>query len=148
MGSKVLFRAGRARGLSARVGIGIASGGLLAAGSLAAAMPAHAAGQATVTCPTVASNGTVTPPPPRDADWSGCDLQNAYLAGFGLGHANLSGANLSQANLTGASLAYADLSGADLTGATLTGVISGGITDSPPATLPANWTLAGGYLMG
>ena len=41
----------------------------------------------------------------------------------------------------------ADLNGADLTNANLTGVSSGGIVGSP-FTLPANWQLTSGYLIG
>ena len=53
------------------------------------------------------------------------------------------------ANLTGADLNDADLNGADLTGATLTNVKSGGITATgTPPTLPTDWKLINGYLIG
>lgn len=127
---------------------------------------------AAAACPAVSSAGVVTPAPAPDVDWSGCNLRGANLSAADLGGADLSGADLSgaslaNANLTGANLTGANLTGADLgsaylrnttlTGATLTGavlassrpylVVSGQITGAP-ASLPANWSLAGGYLIG
>ena len=61
--------------------------------------------------------------------------------------ADLSNVDLSGADLTDASLRGATLTGTDLSGATLTGLTSGGITGTP-ASLPANWSVAGGYLVG
>src|SRR5579862_2410746 len=115
---RMLLRTGCARGLSARVGIGIASGLIVAGGLAAAVIPAHAAAQANPNCPTVAADGMVTPAPSTRGgeQWSGCDLQNANLAATYLGGAYLSGANLSQAILTGSGLENAYLSGANLTG--------------------------------
>jgi uncharacterized protein YjbI with pentapeptide repeats len=117
---------------------------------------------ATVTCPTVASDGTVTPAPTPGADWAGCSLYRADLAGADLSGADLTETLLSNANLAGADLSGADLSGAHinsswLTGANLDGAdlavaelvdtVTGGITGTP-SKLPANWVLADGYLAG
>ena len=41
-----------------------------------------------------------------------------------------------------------DLSGVDLSGATLSNVKSGGITGDGSTTLPTNWQLIDGYLIG
>jgi trimeric autotransporter adhesin len=136
------------------------------------------AADAAVTCPTVGSGGVVTPAPAPGVDWQGCrltgadlsgaDLSGANLTSTSLGQANLSGANLTGTDLTTMSLAQADLSGANLTdatidkvqfryanlssanftGATMTGVYSGVITASPAPTLPADWLLTDGYLVG
>lgn len=80
-------------------------------------------------------------------------MANNYLVGPGanLKNANLTAtelanADLANADLTNANLAQADLTGASLAGTKLTGVISGKITGSP--TLPANWSLINGYLLG
>ena len=51
------------------------------------------------------------------------------------------------ANLTGVNLAGANLNGAVMARTTLSKVRSGSITGQP-ASLPANWTLVGGFLMG
>jgi uncharacterized protein YjbI with pentapeptide repeats len=56
-------------------------------------------------------------------------------------------ADLGGANLTGADLMQAMLDGAVLDGATLTGVSSDGVTGTP-ASLPSNWSLDDGYLVG
>ncbi|HEY6786997.1 MAG TPA: pentapeptide repeat-containing protein, partial [Trebonia sp.] len=119
--------------LSTLVVVGITCGGLAAAGGTA-----RAAEAVTVTCPTVSATGVVTPAPAPDVDWIGCDLASANLAGADLAGAILKGADLSGANL----------SGTDLAGAFLTDVTSGGVTGSPAPTLPTNWTLQGGYLLG
>ena len=50
--------------------------------------------------------------------------------------------------MTDADLTGADLSGVDLSGATLTNVKSGGITGDGSTTLPTNWQLIEGYLIG
>ncbi len=80
--------------------------------------------------------------------------------------ANLVGADLSNAVLTNVDLSGADLTGANLNGATLTGAKFGCITVSgaqkcanftnlkasaivgAPLTLPANWVLKSGFLLG
>jgi uncharacterized protein YjbI with pentapeptide repeats len=105
-------RKAHVRGLSALVGIGIACGGLAA---VAVGGPAQAA-QA---CPTVASNGTVTPAPAPGVYWWECDLAGADLAGADLANANLAGADLTGANLAGTDLAGATLVRANFTGANL-----------------------------
>jgi uncharacterized protein YjbI with pentapeptide repeats len=81
-------------------------------------------------------------------------LANGYLAGPGadlqyadLGDTDLTNADLSSANLTDAALPQATLTGVNLTGATLTGVKSGGISGTP-ASLPANWLVRAGFLLG
>jgi uncharacterized protein YjbI with pentapeptide repeats len=125
--------------------------GLLSAGLFSAtAAPASAA-----TCPTVGASGLVTPAPSAGVDWSGCDLTGADLASADLASADLASADLSGASFTDANLADADLNSAtvtnaDFTGATLTGVQSGGIPGGPAGvvTLPADWSLVSGYLLG
>ncbi len=110
-------------------------------------------------CPVVAAKtGVVTPAPTPGIDWSGCnltgaDLASADLAGASLTGANLLGANLTSANFTNANLTSANLGGAVLssaifTGATFTGVTSGSIFTADNVTLPVNWLLYDGYLMG
>jgi len=85
---------------------------------------------------------------------SGWMLANAYLVGPGanlhyanLSAADLTNADLSNANLTDSSLSQTTLTGAALTGASLTGVTSGNIAGTP-ASMPADWSLKGGYLIG
>lgn len=75
---------------------------------------------------------------------SGWSLITGYLVGPG---ADLNNADLSNADLTGMILTGADLTGANLASATLTGVISGGISGGP-STLPPDWRLVNGYLIG
>jgi uncharacterized protein YjbI with pentapeptide repeats len=105
----------------------------------------------------------------------GADLKNANLTGANLTGASLGGANLTGvisggitgtptslptdwklirgnligpgADLKNANLTGANLTGANLTGANLTGVISGGITGTP-TSLPTDWKLIRGYLIG
>jgi hypothetical protein len=75
------------------------------------------------------------------------NLANLDLSGVNLSDVNLSDSNLSGANLSGANLNGATLSGSDLLGATLGGVRSGGITGWSDS-LPPNWTLVSGFLIG
>jgi uncharacterized protein YjbI with pentapeptide repeats len=86
-----------------------------------------------------------------DVDLAGADLASANLAGIDFESATFVGADLASANLTGASvdgdLASANLSGTDLARAYMAGVSSGGIIGEP-STLPANWRLVDGYLIG
>jgi len=77
-----------------------------------------------------------------DANLTGADFQGATLTNADLGGANLSGANLKNGTVTGA-----DLGATDLSGATLTHVVSGGTTGTP-ASLPSEWTVVAGYLVG
>jgi uncharacterized protein YjbI with pentapeptide repeats len=133
---------------------------LVSAGAMALSTnPAMAA-----TCPTVAAGtGTVTPAPAPGVDWDGCDLENANLSGANLTGANLSNSissfvnftgatlanvNLSGSNLDGANLRQTDLSAANLSNAETIGLESGGVTASAAPTLPAGWSLQGGYLIG
>jgi uncharacterized protein YjbI with pentapeptide repeats len=140
---------------------------VLAALGVAAAALVFSGGPASadVTCPTVSTaDGEVSPTPSAGVDWQGCDLADAALSGADLANANLSqatltsanlgnadldGANLGQANLTDAVLTSADLGNAALGGSILAGVRSGGIGIFPfPVSLPDQWSLAAGYLLG
>jgi uncharacterized protein YjbI with pentapeptide repeats len=77
-----------------------------------------------------------------DAALAGLDLPGVQLGSADLAGANLSGADLDQAQFGGSTL-----SGTQLAGANLDGVESGGITGTP-ASLPANWQLRSGFLLG
>jgi uncharacterized protein YjbI with pentapeptide repeats len=79
----------------------------------------------------VMSGGITGTPTALPAGWK---LINGYLIG--------SGANLTDANLTDQNLNLAILANANLTG-----VVSGGITGTP-TSLPADWKLIRGYLIG
>lgn len=124
---------------------------------ICAGVPADAVGAPGVSCPTVASNGAVTPGPGPGVDWSGCNLSSANLSaadltaanliGTDLSGANLSGAHLTNASLEAANMAGADVAGASLAGARMDGVSSGGVT-GVPAGLPRFWSIADGYLIG
>jgi uncharacterized protein YjbI with pentapeptide repeats len=96
------------------------------------------------------------------ADLAGADLAGAYMDSANLTSANLAGAtvtatylvyanltdaNLASANLTGSYLDKANVSGAEMGTATLTGVQSGLMTGTP-ASLPADWSVVNGYLVG
>lgn len=86
-------------------------------------------------------------------DLSGQDLPGQDLAGANLQTVNLTGANLSGANLTGADLTAADIGRTDLAhtvlaGAVLAQIFSYGGNTGTPASLPANWILRSGYLIG
>jgi uncharacterized protein YjbI with pentapeptide repeats len=99
----------------------------------------------------VISGGIIGTPSALPPGWV---LTKGYLAGPGsnLSYDNLTGADLAGANLTdaylvGSTLTDANLSSTDLTGANLTGVWSGGITGTP-SSLPSEWSLTNGYLIG
>ena len=86
------------------------------------------------------------------ATFSGDDLSNANLASASLFGAKLSSDNLTDATFTNADLDTAKLTGDNVAGATLAGaslsqVTSSGLTGTP-ASLPANWTLSSGFLLG
>ena len=91
------------------------------------------------------------------ADLSYADLRNADLTGANLRDTNLTGANfqwgpMNDANLTGANLTDAtiqslNISGAVFTNATMTSLKGVALTGTAP-TLPANWELKSGYLIG
>ncbi len=141
------------RGLAGAAATGIAVGSVTILGAPVATA---------ATCPIVSSTGVVTPAPTPGVDWSGCDLNSANLSaadlsGADLSHAALALADLKNANLASATLTSARLNRTTLTGANLSGavlassqmylVVSGQITGTP-ASFPANWSLAGGYLIG
>ena len=69
-------------------------------------------------------------------------FNGAYLADV-----DLAGTNLTTANLTDTNLARADVSAATFTSATLTGASSGSVFGTP-VSLPTNWLLIVGYLVG
>jgi uncharacterized protein YjbI with pentapeptide repeats len=77
-----------------------------------------------------------------DATLAGLDLPGVLLDNADLAGADLAGANLDQAQFGGSTL-----SGTQLAAANLDGVESGGITGTP-ASLPANWQLRSGFLLG
>ncbi len=91
------------------------------------------------------------------ADLSDANLQNANLdsanatsalfLGANLVNADLAAADLSFANLAGADLANVDLTSTLLGSANLVGVASGGVTGAP-SSLPTDWSLTNGYLVG
>ena len=91
------------------------------------------------------------------ADLSGADAGKTNLTGATLDQADLDGGNLQSSNLTDAKLTGANLTnavlqdstltGASLAGTTLTGA-SGVSIKGTPASLPAHWSLVGGYLIG
>ncbi len=111
--------------------------------AMAAGVPAASAAPASaVTCPLDGPGGALTPPPAPGVDWQGC-----VLIGADFDHADLSGANLSYADLDNAAFADSDLAGTEMAGALMSGVQSGGITGTP-ASLPGNWELASGYILG
>ena len=62
-------------------------------------------------------------------------------------NAALADDNLTTANLTGANLTGADIDGTFLGSAILSGIISGGLIGTP-SSLPTNWSVASGYLVG
>ena len=135
---------------------------VLVIGGVSGAIAAEApVGASAVTCPVVASDGTVTPAPAPNVDWSGCslfdadlasaDLSGATLAGTSLEGANLTGATLTGANLTSAEMSQAKVSGADFTGATLSKIVYSGISSydtGTPAAVPAPWQFIDGFLLG
>ncbi len=87
------------------------------------------------------TNATLTHAILTHASAAGVDLQGALISG-----ATLTGASLDNALLNGAILEHSGISGAKFTGSDFTGVVSGG--DSGRGTLPSNWSLVGGYLIG
>jgi len=73
---------------------------------------------------------------------------NGYIVGPGvnLTNANLANQNLGSLSLNGTILTGASLGGANLSANTLTGVITGSLTSTP--TLPTNFSVTGGYIVG
>jgi len=152
-----------ARMLSTRLLGPIAAIGLIAAINLPAGAAQAASNQDAVTCPTVnPATGQVTPGWANGVDWAGCDLagadleyaelSNAELAGANFTgadfqNADLSGSDLTDADLSGAKLEATNLSGTILAGATLTNASSGGVI-GPVASLPPDWSVVDGFLVG
>jgi uncharacterized protein YjbI with pentapeptide repeats len=81
------------------------------------------------------------------ADLAGAQLNGVNLSDAHLGQANFTGAHLSGANFTRANLNGARLTDAILSNATLDWVSSGQVKGTP-ASLPENWTIVRGYLIG
>jgi uncharacterized protein YjbI with pentapeptide repeats len=75
------------------------------------------------------------------------DLAGLDLPGVALGSADLTGVNLTGADLDEAQLGSATVAGTELADANLDGATSGQLTGTP-ASLPANWQLRSGYLLG
>ncbi|MEI6700868.1 MAG: pentapeptide repeat-containing protein, partial [Actinomycetota bacterium] len=94
-----------------------------------------------VTLTGVASGSIIGDPDALPSQWK---LVNGYLVGQG---ANLSGANLTSQNLAGVKLTGADLNNAKFASSNFLNVSSGGIIGRP-ASLPTDWQLLGGYLIG
>ncbi|MBS1848179.1 MAG: pentapeptide repeat-containing protein [Actinobacteria bacterium] len=91
----------------------------------------------------LASALTITPPPAGAATLP----STIELIGTDCVPSKIASGNLTNANLVNCNLAGANLAGATLTGANLYGVSSGGVT-GVPASLPPNWALVDGYLIG
>jgi uncharacterized protein YjbI with pentapeptide repeats len=82
------------------------------------------------------------------ANLQSCNLQFDNLTSYNLTDANLTDTGFSGVDLLGATLTGANVTGADLGSAiTLARVLSGDITGAP-STLPTDWTLIDGYLIG
>jgi hypothetical protein len=79
---------------------------------------------------------------------SGLDLAGANLEDSDLTGANLSGTNAAGANLAGATIADANIAETVLAGASLYVIRSGGGVTGSPASLPADWVLRSGWLIG
>ncbi len=83
----------------------------------------------------------------EDADLTDADLADSIPERVDLTDANLTGATLTDATLINTTLTGANLTDATLSGASLVGVISGGVVGTP-SSLPSDWTLVAGYLIG
>jgi uncharacterized protein YjbI with pentapeptide repeats len=81
------------------------------------------------------------------ANLTGANLTNSDLEGAFLFEANLTNANFSGANLTGADTIGAILTGADFSSSILTNVTSDNDVGTP-ASLPSNFEVVSGYLVG
>jgi uncharacterized protein YjbI with pentapeptide repeats len=81
------------------------------------------------------------------ANLSGCFLTGSSMTKANLTKGNLRGSYLTNANLSGATLTGANIASATLGTANLTSVVSGGLRGIPKS-LPKNWKLVGGYLVG
>jgi uncharacterized protein YjbI with pentapeptide repeats len=78
-----------------------------------------------------------------DLDLAGASLENSDLTG-----ANLSGTNAADADFTGATITDTDLARTVLAGADLEEIEPGGGVTGTPASLPADWSLRSGWLIG
>ncbi len=93
----------------------------------------------------VYSGGIAGTPVALPSDWQLHGAENdRWLIGPG---ANLTNANLPNVNLANMNLSNTNLTNTILSNATLSGVQSGGITGTP-ASLPSDWQLTDGYLIG
>ena len=79
---------------------------------------------------------------------SGLDLAGAFLEGCSFTSVDLSGTNLRGADLSGSTIAKAELARTVLAGASLYSIRSGGGITGRAASLPANWVLRSGWLIG
>jgi uncharacterized protein YjbI with pentapeptide repeats len=79
---------------------------------------------------------------------AGLDLAGAFLEGCNLTSVDLSDTNFTGADLSGATIAKAELTRTVLAGASLYSIRSGGGIYGRPASLPANWVLRSGWLIG
>lgn len=75
------------------------------------------------------------------------DMTDADFAGAVMKRIQLEKTDFANADLSGATLTDADLYHSTMDGVRLTGVISGGISRAP-RSLPPEWNLVGGYLVG
>lgn len=78
----------------------------------------------------------------------GVDLSGNALQGVDFSGISLARASMRNANLTNANFRNCDLSGTDMSGATVVGIRSGGITAATLPTLPINYRLSYGYIVG
>jgi uncharacterized protein YjbI with pentapeptide repeats len=88
----------------------------------------------------------------KNANFNGANLTNATLNGADMTGAVLANTNLASASMTGVNLTQAiiknsSLNKTALAGATLTKVVGRQITGTP-ASLPANWSIVNGSLVG
>ncbi|MEI8050728.1 MAG: pentapeptide repeat-containing protein, partial [Actinomycetes bacterium] len=88
----------------------------------------------------------------RSAVLTGATLSSQDLSNADLTSAKLGGTTLTDTNFTGATLTNATLTGATVTralfsGVTAIGLSSGGLIGTP-TSLPKDWVLIGGYLLG
>jgi len=81
------------------------------------------------------------------ANLSSCFLAGSSMTKANVTKGNLGGSDLTNVNLTGATLTEANIASASLGTANLTNVVSGGLRGIPKS-LPKNWRLVGGYLVG
>jgi len=97
-----------------------------------------------ITGTSLTSNAQTTLP---STDWK---IVGGVLVGpsANLKNVNLSSLNLSNTNLNSATLTGANISGTNFSGATLTNVLSGSLQTSTAPTLPSNWSVVSGYLVG